>query len=286
MALVSASSPARIDQYAVMGNPIAHSKSPQIHRLFAEQTRQSLNYQALEVPVGGLREALADFFANRGRGLNITVPFKQEAFAAVDTLSPSAQLAGAINTITRNPVSGATRGDNTDGPGLVRDLRDNHGIKLKGARLLILGAGGAVRGVIGPLLAQQPESLHIANRSVDKAEALIDVFADSATATGLSASAYASLGKHPPWDLIINGTAAGLSGELPPVPDGLLASNGSSYDMMYSDRPTAFVRWGREQGAKHALDGLGMLVEQAAESFHIWRGIRPDSAAVIRHLRP
>ncbi len=276
----------QIDQYAVMGNPITHSKSPLIHRLFAEQTAQTLNYRAELVPLDGFETALHHFMVSGGRGLNITVPFKQQAFAAVNSLSPAAQLAGAINTISYNPDNQQTHGDNTDGPGLVRDLIHNHKIELNAARLLILGAGGAVRGVIGPLLAEHPASLHIANRSINKAETLVEIFAGSAMGTPLSASGYAELSDQLPYDLIINGTAAGLTGELPPIPDPLLATNGSSYDMMYSDQPTAFVRWGLEHGAKHALDGLGMLVEQAAESFAIWRGIRPDTAAVIRTLRP
>ena len=256
------------DRYGVMGHPVAHSKSPFIHARFAEQTAQNLSYEAIHVEPGGFAEAVEAFRADSGRGLNVTLPFKQEAFALSDPVSERARRAGAVNTLT---LSGETSsGDNTDGIGLVRDLTVNLSIKLRGRRLLLVGAGGAARGVIGPLLDERPEVLVIANRTASKADALCAMFGDqgairSASFEDLAADAF---------DLIINATSASVSGELPPVPASALANGG-----------TAFVRWGRSAGAEAAHDGLGMLVEQAAESFLIWRGIRPDTAPVLEALR-
>ena len=269
------------DRYAVMGNPIGHSKSPRIHALFAAQTAQDLSYEALLVPTDGFVAALEVFQAKGGRGLNITVPFKQDAWAAMNSMSDRARRAGAVNTIVLHP-DGSRHGDNTDGVGLVRDLNANHGVDLLDKDILVLGAGGAVRGVLQPLLAENPAMLVLANRTVSKAQQLAHDFSDLGTVT---ASGFTELAGCR-FDVIINGTAAGLSGEVPPIPDDILKPGGACYDMVYSDTPTAFVRWAQAHAAGVALDGLGMLVEQAAESFYIWRGVRPDSATVIRTLRP
>jgi shikimate dehydrogenase len=270
------------DHYAVMGNPVAHSKSPRIHAAFASQTQQDIDYTAILVEIGRLAEAVANFRLQGGRGLNITVPFKNDAYKLANTHSKRAIDAGAVNTLVLND-DGNIYGDNTDGVGLVRDLTQNHGIVLKAKRILILGAGGAVQGVLLPLLEQSPTEIVIANRTAEKAMGL---------ATAKRLDGYQNIqgggfnelqGKC--FDLIINGTAASLKGEVPAIPDSVLAKDGVCYDMMYSNEPTAFVRWGNEHGADQSLDGLGMLVEQAAESFHIWRGVQPDTAPVIRLLR-
>lgn len=268
------------DAYAVMGNPVAHSKSPTIHAAFARQCGQNITYTAIQVDVGGFAQALGNFQAAGGRGLNITVPFKHEAWALCDERSARAERAKAVNTILFKP-DGKRYGDNTDGAGLVRDILVNHGGRIAGRRVLLLGAGGAAHGVLGPLLDERPALLVIANRTADKARELAAEFAAFGAPEG---GGYPALeGRQ--FDLIINGTAASLHGELPPLPDGVLAADGWCYDMMYGAAPTAFVRWAREQGAARALDGLGMLVEQAAESFYLWRGVRPQTAPVIAELR-
>lgn len=268
------------DRYAVMGNPIAHSKSPQIHSLFAEQTGQRLEYTAIHVDLGGFEQAVGNFMANGGKGLNVTVPFKGEAWALVQSRSERAERAGAVNTIILQD-DGSLRGDNTDGVGLVNDLQQNHGVEIAGKRLLVLGAGGAVRGVLEPLLKAGPAALVIANRTVDKARQLAQEFAGLGT---LSACGFQDL-KGEVFDVVINGTAASLQGELPPLPEGLLAEDAVAYDMMYGAEPTPFMQWAEKEGAAQALDGLGMLVGQAAESFYLWRGIRPETAPVIAALR-
>ena len=268
------------DQYAVIGNPIAHSKSPRIHAAFASQTQQDIHYDRLLVEQGKLPEAVADFRSKHGKGLNITVPFKNDAFDLADTLTERAQLAGAVNTLVLNDDE-SLHADNTDGIGLVRDLTNNHGFNLKNKRLLLLGAGGAVQGVLLPLLQQHPNEIVIANRTVSKAEALCEKFSDYGN---LSASRFDAL-EGQTFDGIINGTAASLHGEVPPLPDGILNQDSWCYDMMYSTEPTAFVRWGKEQGAIQSVDGLGMLVEQAAESFKLWRGVQPETSSVIKQLR-
>ena len=270
----------RADHYGVMGNPIGHSKSPLIHRLFARETDQALEYEAILVPQGEFPRAAEEFQMRGGRGLNVTLPFKQDAWRWVDRRSERAELAGAVNTIILEPNS-PSRGDNTDGVGLVRDLTINHDLCVGGRRVLVLGAGGAVRGVLPSLLADFPETLVIANRTVSKARDLATRFSAFGT---LSACGFENLAGER-FDLIINGTAASLSGQLPPLPEGLLVPGGGCYDMAYASEPTAFVRWGRHQGAAHSLDGLGMLVEQAAESFYLWRGVRPDTRPVIERLR-
>ncbi|OLU20996.1 shikimate dehydrogenase [Pseudomonas sp. PA1(2017)] len=268
-----------MDRYGVFGNPIGHSKSPLIHRLFAEQTGQQLSYEALLAPLEDF-EGYARAFFVQGLGGNVTVPFKEQAFALADSLTERARRAGAVNTLKKLD-DGSLLGDNTDGAGLVRDLTVNAGIELRGKRILLLGAGGAVRGILEPFLAQQPQTLVIANRTVEKAEQLARQFADLGPVV---ASGFDWIDA--PVDLIVNGTSASLAGELPPISASLIQPGHTCcYDMMYGAGPTAFNRWAAEQGAARTLDGLGMLVEQAVEAFHLWRGVRPDSAPVLAELR-
>ncbi len=268
------------DRYAVMGNPIGHSKSPQIHRMFAEQTGEDIEYEAMLVERDGFADAVHAFRAAGGKGLNVTVPFKEEAWALADRRSDRAQSAGAANTLLLKADDGI-EADNTDGVGMVRDLEHNLGVILRDRRILILGAGGAVRGVLLPVLATKPARVMIANRTASKAIELAELFQAAGPILG---GGYDAL-EAEPFDLIINGTAAGLSDQVPPIPTACVNSATVCYDMMYSDKATAFQRWAREQGAAQAFDGLGMLVEQAAESFFRWRGVRPQTDAVIRALR-
>jgi len=270
-----------MDSYAVFGNPISHSLSPRIHQQFAQQCGQAMRYQAILAPLDGFTESLADFFQQGGQGCNVTVPFKQEAYRLCGALTQRAERAGAVNTLIRQ-ASGKPLGDNTDGAGLLRDLTQNLGLRLTGQRILLLGAGGAARGVLEPLLGEHPAELVIANRSLDKAHNLLDEFA---ALGNLRVCAFADLSREPPFELIINATSASLAGELPPLPDGLLRDQGACYDMLYSQTPTVFQQWGATQGAAVNADGLGMLVEQAAEAFLLWRGIRPDSRSVLNELR-
>ncbi len=269
----------KIDDYAVMGNPISHSKSPSIHTLFAEQTQQSVLYTAIHVDLGGFKQAVGNFVASGGKGLNITVPFKQEAWELVSSRSERAERAGAVNTIKIE--NDQLFGDNTDGVGLVNDLTINHGIELKNKNILLMGAGGAARGVLVPLLKQNPSSLFIVNRTLDRAKDLALDFFDVGNVQGGGYDAIAEL----KFDIVINATAASLQGELPPLPDTLLNDNASCYDMMYAAKPTPFMLWATEHNAVKVLDGLGMLVEQAAESFYIWRNIKPETKNVIEKLR-
>lgn len=267
-----------MDRYGVFGNPIGHSKSPQIHRLFAEQTEQALGYEPLLAPLDNFSGFAREFFA-RGLGANVTVPFKEDAFRLADQLTERARRAGAVNTLKKLD-DGTLLGDNTDGVGLVRDLLDNAGVLLQGKRILLLGAGGAVRGVLEPLLAQRPATLVIANRTLGKAEQLAGEFAELGP---VSASAFEQL--QGPFDVIINGTSASLGGELPPLADSLIRADASfCYDMMYGATPTPFCRWAADLGAQ-TRDGLGMLVEQAAAAFELWRGVRPDAVPVLAQLR-
>ncbi len=271
--------PDTIDRYAVFGNPIEHSKSPFIHALFAKQTGQQLIYTAERVDVGDFNDAVARFAENNGKGLNITVPFKEDAWRLATQRSERAERAGAVNTLVINRT-GDYFGDNTDGVGLVRDLVRNHKLELEGKRILIVGAGGAVRGVIEPLLAGKPASLTIANRTREKALQLAEDFADLGNIRGCGLDDFGTNS----YDIIINGTSASLSGELPSLPASLVNENTFCYDMMYANEPTAFMRWAQQQGAKRVVDGKGMLVEQAAESFRIWRGCEPETAPVIEAL--
>jgi len=265
------------DRYCVFGHPVAHSKSPAIHAAFAEETGEAIAYTAIEAPLEDFAGAWRRFVAEGGRGANVTVPFKEEAFRLCDTLSQRARRAGAVNTLILGG-NGATYGDTTDGIGLVRDLK-HHGVSPAGARVLVLGAGGAVRGVLEPLLAEGPASLFVANRTAEKAVQLAADFADLGEIEGGGFDAVAG-----PFDLVINGTSASLAGDLPPLPDDLFAEGATAYDMMYGAEPTVFLRWAAERGAR-PLDGLGMLVEQAAESFFQWRGRRPETAPVLARLR-
>lgn len=267
-----------MDQYAVVGNPIVHSKSPLIHSLFAQKTEQKLEYKKIEAPLDGFALVVKQFFEHKGKGLNVTVPFKEQAWALCEVLSARARLAGAVNTLYRNE-SGQLYGDNTDGIGLVNDLKNN-GVQLQGKKILIIGAGGAVRGVLQSILSESPKSLVITNRTLAKAEALVEVFSDY---SGLSSQAYAELSES--FDLVINGTSASLSGELPNISELIFSSTTDVYDMMYSKDDTVFNAWAKKCKARAVYDGLGMLVEQAAEAFKIWRGVRPDTKEVIQLLR-
>ncbi len=274
----------RVERYAVMGNPINHSKSPMIHTLFAQQTNQSIEYTAIHVDLGGFDQAVGNFKASGGKGLNITVPFKEEAWALATERTDRAERAGAVNTLKF--VDNKILGENTDGIGLVTDLTANHGCELKGKRILLLGAGGAARGVIAPLMEQQPSEIIIANRTPDRAVGLADHFADLGQTNGcrISGSGFPGL-EGQQFDIVINATAASLKGEVPPLPNELLNDNAVCYDMMYGAEPTAFMNWATNHGAAKVQDGLGMLVEQAAESFYIWRGVRPDTKSVIQTIR-
>ena len=266
------------DQYVVIGNPIAHSKSPQIHARFAQQTGQDLGYERLLAPLDGFDAAVRAFIAGGGRGANVTVPFKLDAFALADERSLRAQAAGAVNTLRFD--DGRIFGDNTDGVGLVRDILSGGGAAIADARVLLLGAGGAARGVILPLLDEQPRQIVIANRTLAKADQLVTQF--SQAGGKLSASRFESLSGT--YDLVINATSASLSAELPPAPPSVFSSQTFAYDMMYGPAPTVFMQMAAAHGAR-VRDGLGMLVEQAAESFFVWRGVRPDTAPVYQWLR-
>ena len=268
------------DCYAVFGNPIAHSRSPRIHALFAAQTRQDIRYDAVLAPTDGFEQKILANAASGLRGANVTVPFKEAAWRLATRRTMRAARAGAVNTLVFGD-GGDILGDNTDGAGLVRDLSVNHGLALRGKRVLVVGAGGAVRGVLGPLLDEAPAQLWIANRTAGKAVELAASFGDLGPVGG---GGFLSLaGKT--FDLVINGTSASLSGELPDLPVGVFAPGGAAYDMMYGKGETPFLAFARSQGARLCLDGLGMLVEQAAEAFFVWRGVRPASAPVLAVLR-
>jgi shikimate dehydrogenase len=267
------------DQYAVFGNPINHSKSPAIHRQFAEQTGQDLHYSKQLVAETEFVQTAQAFFAQGGKGLNVTVPFKIEAFQFAQKLTPRAQRAGAVNTLALQG-DGKILGDNTDGIGMVHDMH-NLGWELQDKRILILGAGGAVRGILQPVLAEHPLQVVIANRTESKADELANEFHDLGDVQVRSFEQLTSEG----FDIVINGTSASLSGDLPPLPDGLLNSNACCYDLMYGAEPTVFLKWAIEHGAAKTADGLGMLVGQAAEAFYLWRHIRPEVVPVITALR-
>ncbi|MCE3251740.1 MAG: shikimate dehydrogenase [Cellvibrio sp.] len=267
------------DLYAVFGNPINHSKSPHIHRQFAEQTGQDMHYTKQLINEGEFEQAIQDFFAQGGKGLNITVPFKLKAFDFAQKRTARAERAGAVNTLARLS-DGSILGDNTDGIGMIHDMH-NLGWELEGKRILILGAGGAVRGILQPLLEEKPAQVIIANRTQSKAEELARSFHDLGD---VHAKSFDQL-QGEIFDLVINGTSASMQGELPPLPDNLLAANACCYDMMYGPEPTIFLRWARERGAAQVADGLGMLIGQAAEAFYLWRQIRPEVVPVITAMR-
>nr|VFJ87313.1 MAG: shikimate dehydrogenase [Candidatus Kentron sp. LFY]VFJ87703.1 MAG: shikimate dehydrogenase [Candidatus Kentron sp. LFY] len=269
------------DRYGVMGHPISHSKSPIIHTRFAEQTGQSITYLPIHVLPGDFARAIAAFQVEGGKGVSVTLPFKEDAGNLVDTLTPRAQRADAVNTIWFDE-SGRKHGDNTDGIGLIRDLKENRKIPVTKRRVLLLGAGGAARGVVGPLLDEGPWELVIANRTPEKAEKLAKRFARHGPVRGCGLIDLGSTS----FDLIINATSASLTGEVPAIADTVLCPRGWCYDLMYdASQSTPFVRWGERHGASQSVDGLGMLVEQAAEAFYLWRGVRPHTSPVIAALR-
>ncbi len=268
------------DSYAVFGNPIGHSKSPFIHRAFADQTGEDIDYTAELVQPGGFDNAADAFFEAGGKGLNVTLPFKEDAYRYATQHTERARRAGAVNTLMQNK-KGAILGDTTDGEGMVRDITVNLGWEMAGKRILVLGAGGAVRGVLETVLAQQPQHIVIANRTPAKALQLSKDFAEMGYLCGCGFDMLPGQ----QFDMVINGTSASLGGESPPLPADLLAEQAYCYDMMYGDKPTVFMDWARRHGAESVCDGLGMLVEQAAVSFQLWRGRRPDTLDVIRELR-
>lgn len=276
------------DLYCVFGNPIAHSKSPAIHAQFAAATRQDLRYEARLAAVDGFKQAISELIADGGRGANVTVPFKEEAFRLCTRRSGRAERAGAVNTLVFNGRE--VFGDNTDGAGLVRDITHNLGRPLAAQRILLLGAGGAARGVIEPLLAEQPAALFIANRSAEKAIALAANFSAAKHLTSPSQACAVDGGNMAEiagrqFDIIINATSASLAGASLPLADGLFAAGSLAYDMMYGKGLTPFLLQAQNQGGLQLADGLGMLVEQAAEAFSLWRGVRPETAPVLNALR-
>jgi len=268
-----------IDRYGVMGYPVTHSRSPLIHQLFSLQTDQKLQYELLQVSPEKLETAIRQFQRTGGKGLNITIPHKTEVIRLVDHLSERASTAGAANTLTFE--GGEIRGDNTDGIGLLRDLAVNLDVVIEDSSILILGAGGATRGIVGPLLEMQPKSLKIANRSVGKAQMLADHFSESGPVT---ACPFAAVPVTEAYDLIINATSAGLKGEAPPYPAAAISKDTFCYDLSYGLTPTPFSVWARDAGAAQSVMGWGMLVEQAAESFNIWRGVRPETEPVLNRM--
>ena len=267
------------DRYGVMGYPVSHSRSPVIHRLFAIQTKQNLQYELLQVAPEKLETAVRQFGRTGGKGLNITVPHKSEVVRLIDDMSERASNAGAVNTLVFRDND--IYGDNTDGVGFMHDLQLNQGVQLKDAKILILGAGGATRGIVGPLLEAEPDSIVIANRTFPKARNLADHFASQGP---VDACRFQDVNSLPVYDLVINATSAGVKGEMPPYPEQAIHPNTICYDLSYGLTPTPFSLWAIEHGAAKSVMGWGMLVEQAAESFHIWRGIRPDTASVLKQL--
>ena len=268
------------DRYAVVGNPVAHSLSPQIHKAFAEQTAQDMSYCRQLVAIGQFAAEAQGFFQQGGRGLNVTVPFKLDAFAFANRLSKRARQAGAVNTLLYQS-DGTILGENTDGEGLVRDILDNLRWQLAGSRVLLLGAGGAARGVVAPILHQRPRELCIVNRTASKAQQLARAFSGLGPVRGCGYDALAQF----QFDVLINATSASLSGELPPLPNTLLAPGARAYDMVYGAQATSFMSWAMTLGVAEAADGLGMLVEQAAQSFLLWRNVMPQTAPVLGEVR-
>jgi len=272
------------DRYAVIGNPVAHSKSPFIHAEFARQTGQDLVYERILAPLEGFRAAVANFRAEGGKGLNVTLPFKLEAFQIANERGPRAQDAAAVNTLK---FEGATiYGENTDGVGLVSDIQTNLGFSIEGRDVLLMGAGGAAQGAVGPLLEAQPARLVIANRTLDKAERLAERFrgARGLRVDALTASGYRELAGQQ-FQIVINSTSASLNDSVPDLPQGVFAHDSLAYDMMYGKGMTPFLELALAQGARQLADGIGMLVEQAAQSFLTWRGVRPETRQVIAALK-
>lgn len=272
------------DRYAVIGNPVAHSKSPHIHAMFAKQTKQDMTYEKLLAPLDGFVDTVETFISQGGRGANVTLPFKLEAYDLANEVSARARHARAANTLSFTEKQ--IHADNTDGVGLLRDITVNLGFDPAGKRVLLMGAGGAARGVLLPLLQAQPAILIIANRTVEKALGLAqsNQHQPDAAHTVVSGHSYADLsGQH--FDLVINATSSSMSDSLPPLPGGVFAAGSLAYDIMYGKGLTTFLAFAEEQNAHRLADGLGMLVEQAAASFYIWRGVRPDTRPVIAALR-
>jgi shikimate dehydrogenase len=267
------------DRYALVGHPVGHSRSPLIHTVFARQTGQNLTYELIDASPDALETAVRGFGAAGGKGLNVTVPHKEAAFALCDETSEAAAAAGAVNTISI--AQGRLRGDNTDGIGFIRDVTVNQRCSLTGKRVVVLGAGGAARGIIGPLLAEQPAAVAIANRTLARAEEIVARFA---SAGPLVACTFEEIANEPPFDVVVNATSAGLKGEAPPFPASLVGPESFCYDMVYGSNDTPFVAWAKAHGARHAVHGWGMLVEQAAESFAIWRGVRPDTKPLLKQF--
>ncbi|MES2720354.1 MAG: shikimate dehydrogenase [Pseudomonadota bacterium] len=270
-----------LDRYAVIGNPIAHSKSPAIHREFAGQTGQSLTYEALLAPLDDFAGAWQRFREAGGKGANVTVPFKEQAWTLSQQRTHRAELAGAVNTLSI-ATNGELLGDNTDGIGLVRDITANAGWSLAGKRILMLGAGGAARGVIQPLLAAGAAQVMVANRTLAKAQTLAQVFAGEGDVQALDLSALGQVAQ--PFDVLINATSASLQGESLALPSSIHHADSAAYDMMYGSE-TPFLRWARAQGLSRCRDGAGMLIEQAAEAFFIWRGVRPSTENLLLAMR-
>ena len=268
-----------VERYGVMGYPVSHSRSPVIHRLFALQTQQNIQYELLQVAPEKLEQAVRQFERTGGKGLNITTPHKRAVCGLCNQLSDRASLAGAANTLSFE--NDEIFGDNTDGAGLMRDLEVNLGMSLEGTNVLILGAGGATRGIVGPLLERKPKMLIIANRTPDKAVIIADHFKRFGP---VAACAFKAIPLGEAYDLVINATSAGLHGEAPPYPAEAIGDNTVCYDLSYGLKPTPFSVWAREHGAARSVMGWGMLVEQAAESFHLWRGVRPDTAPVLKQI--
>jgi shikimate dehydrogenase len=269
-----------MDKYCVFGNPIAHSKSPEIHAAYAVQTGQALSYEKRLAPLDGFVAAVRAFIAEGGKGANVTVPFKLEAVKLAGALTMRAQAAGAVNTLLF--TDDGIIGDNTDGAGLVNDIVDNAGVPITGKRVLLLGAGGAARGAVLPLLEHHPSQLTIANRTVATAEALVAQFAALSGGSALSCCGYEE--PRGVYDLVINATSASLSAQLPPLPPSVFGPGTLALDMMYGKEATVFMQFAADHGAI-TRDGLGMLVEQAAEAFQAWRGVRPRSTELLAQLR-
>lgn len=267
------------DRYALVGHPVEHSRSPLIHQLFARQTGQAITYELIDAEPKSFETAVRGFMAAGGKGMNVTVPHKEAAFEVANEVSTAAHQAGAVNTLTF--FDSRIRGDNTDGVGFIRDVRVNLHQQLEGRRVLILGAGGAARGIVAPLLESRVGVLVIANRTIERAQILARHFAGPEELHSMTFEQLATLDA---FDVVVNATSAGLKGETPPFPGSVIGRTTFCYDLVYSLKTTPFVSWAREHGAERAVQGWGMLVEQAAESFYIWRGVRPDTGPILKQL--
>ncbi len=268
------------DQYAVVGYPVEHSRSPMIHGLFARQTGEKITYELLPAEPDNFETAVREFAAAGGKGLNVTVPHKEAAWKLANELGPEAERARAVNTLSLRSTT-RIRGDNTDGIGFLRDLTQNRKVNLSGKRVLVLGAGGAARGILPQMLDADLGELVLANRTMERANKLVELFE---AAEKVSICSFTALSDHASFNVVINATSTGLKGELPPFPASCLDSSSFCYDLTYSSKQTPFVQWAQDRGAGQAVQGWGMLIEQAAESFAIWRGVRPDTAPLLQQL--